>query len=292
MNDKQNFNQSDEINFEPFFQFIINIFKKIGGFFRLYISRLLKGFKTVTMYCLLGVSISVGVSFLITPRYEMEMIVKSNYLSRAYYYNEISALGKLIEGQSYQHLSEALRISTEQAQNLHDIKISDRLINLLGRDTSIANAKTFAIHTEVYDVSLSADLETGILKYLEGNPFALEYKTHRINTLNELISKLENDITEIDTLINVLAEEMIPSSGSGVIFGEPINPTTLLDQSDQLYAKLLHHRAELAFIDNIHLVKSFIPYNNPIFPKKSTFALYGILAGFLLSSILLLAKKP
>jgi hypothetical protein len=293
MNDKENFSQSDEINFEPFFQFIINILKKIGEFFRLYISSLLKGFKTVAVYCLLGGAISVGMSFLIPPHYEMEMIVKSNYLSRAYYYNEISALEKLIEDQNYEYLSEILNISTQQAEELYGIEISDGLINLLGKDTSIVNAKSFAIHVEVHDVSFNADLEKGILKYLEENPFALEYKAHRTATLNNLISKLEKDINEIDTLINILAEEMVPSSnaGSGFIFGEPINPTTLLNQSDQLYSKLLHHKAELAFIDNIHLIKSFTPYNKPSFPKKSTFALYGILMGFLLSSIVVLIKK-
>ncbi len=284
-------NPSDEINFEPFFNFIIRFLKWIGESATFIFSRIIKGYKKVIIGGLLGALSFIGLTFLIQPQFSINMTVSSSLLNKSFFQTEIAILEEVVKDENYTLLAKKLFISEEEAKLIHHIDVRNDSILLLIDDIG-AGDKNFVINIDVYDTKIIENLEEGLLQYLENNPYALEQKKQKKITLLGLISKMEKNINEIDTLIKVVCKGMFPNpQQSGFIYGEPINPTTLIEQSDLAYSKLLRHRHDLQFVDNIHLVKGFTPMMKANFPKKSVFAVIGLITGSLLSILLLFAKK-
>jgi len=283
--------QTDEINFEPFFNFIILFFKTVFGFFNNFYYTVKKNFIKMMIGSFVGIVLFVSLTFIMKPRYGVEMVVSSSFLSTRFFEAEIEILQDLIDEDNVQLLSERLQISEEIILQIHSINVEQYSTRLLYND-SINRTKNFAIQIDIYNTENAKIIQNSILNYLESIPYGIKIKEQRKQNYITLITKSEKELITLDSLISILGKTMIPTANSnGFIYGEPINPISFLERGQIVMGQLLAYENALELIDNIQLVREVTPFEKAKFPKKSYFAIIGLLLGFIIVSSRTWEKK-
>jgi hypothetical protein len=276
--------REDEINFLPLIsqtkQIIIKSYHGAKGTLELALRRIL----LLAVFCFIGILAGWALFKSSKPIYKSEVLLYSNYLNNDYCFQLIGTLEDLVKEQNCDEISEKLEVSTHMATKIKSIsyKNFNPKFQKLYKD-SIALAVPFKIEVLTEDNEILDSLEIGLVSYLENNKFALLRKEVRQHQLEQMQGKLQQEQIKIDSLKTIIKESIIPrGTGTGLIYGEPINPVEIYKEAINLYDKELDIYQELALLKNIELVEGFTSFNKPHSPKLLLNVIVGFFIGFLL----------
>lgn len=248
----------------------------------------------VTFLALLGAGAGWTYYLITPPTYSATLVLTSKDLGNEFCAGEIKNLNALLRDQSYSRLSEVIKIDEQSAKNLKSIEFENYDEGLLEEDT-IASAKPFKVVATVYNNRVFPDIKTGIVNYLENNPYAKTRKEIRKSNLITLQNKFTNEILELDSLKEKLSDNLMPRGGNGFIFGQPIDPLQAHKEAISIFRSELEIKNELALLDNIQVIQDFFPKEKPDHPKlRSSIALFtflGLMLGSLLARFLEMRKS-
>jgi hypothetical protein len=102
-------------------------------------------------------------------------------------------------------------------------------------------------------------------------------------------------IASLDSLTQIVNSSVIPrSTGQGIILGQPVDPVNVYKAQDSFYIQKVNIETELAHINNIETVHSFLKFSEPNYPHIRMLILIALGAGLLLAFFLTpaLGRKP
>jgi hypothetical protein len=273
--------KSEELNLSIYFD---KVFKLAKGSYKTGNSLIKLSLRKIWIV-LLCIIFSVGISFInykmSLPVYKSEMITQSNFLNNDYCYKLLGTIDELVREKNYVALSEKLFISERQAACIKSLSYRNfnPKFQKIFKD-SIQMMVPFRVEVIVSDNSILDSLQLGIMNYLESNEFATIRKKIKEHQLMKMEGKLQYEQLKLDSLKTIIKESIIPrGSGSGLIYGQPINPVDVYKEAISFYEKELIIFEELTLLKNMELIEGFTEFNKPYSPKLWLNLLVGLFIG-------------
>ena len=282
---------NDEIDFGPLYRWLKSIVSSITNGIGSWLNKLAPHKNKIFIYSFLGAVGFVVVSFFVVPYYASNAIFVSKKIDERIQSERVLLINNLLEEENVSEVARILKIPSEDAMTLRSISYSKIKKAKFETDSSKLDV-FFKVSVEVFNNSILDGLEIAILNYLGDIDFVIRKKELEKIRMQKLIGKIQKEIVEIDSLKEIVANNMIPQNGQqGFIYGEPIDPMIIYKEGIELYEKELFLEIALQTMEPIELVTGFGKYSKPAFPKKSYFALAGFGFMFLLSILYFSFKK-
>lgn len=285
---------SEEIDLFTIFQ---SIKRGIAGFVHSIgqlIDFCLKNTKTLLLFCVIGVAMAVGLFFLKKKVYTSELTLSHNRLNNSECYSLINGLTKLIENPgrgNEETLANELNIAIDDVRQIKNIaaKSLNESLEKKYKDSAFV-ILPFKIEVRIYDPAILDDLQTGILNYLEANEFASKRKEIDKKYLERYEEKIRKEITEIDSLKQLVDQSIVPrAGGNGIILGEPIDPVKVYQAGLDLYKIQLNIDEQKQLNNSFEVMIGF----SPAVPSSGLlyFIFWGGLSSFFAGLLWLFGKK-
>ncbi len=255
---------------------------------------LLKLFKIVNrnkliliIFTTLGMAGGIARYYLKVPVYESSMMLRSDILTEAYSETLTDNLKRLIEERNDALLSEKLSITAEEASHLVDIKVE----SVEEANTPVGAVKNiiFLISVEITDNGILENLQAGIVNFLENNEFVKKRIDLRRKRFEALVSQVNKEIKEIDSLKKRMNEGIIYNQqGANLVV---LDPSNVYEKALSLFKEELTYQENLELIDSIQLIEGFTAFKNPIAPKLSLSGGSGLLVGLFLALIIVFTRE-
>lgn len=316
--------REDEIDLRKLFQAIGNFFRNIGrGFINMIIGirRATIRFRILLLIMIIIGSIA-GVVYTKTTKlyYQTSMIISSEYFNAQLVENAISKLNVLCTEPGRDGLARVLNLDATDAklvshfefepfvsdqdvldieilkQKLQSLSVKDQDIKQIVDQIDIHNKKSYVIKVNVFNTSIIKNLQPGLVAYFKDNPYILNrINATRKNTIS-LISKLERDVTRLDSLteafnLNLKTMAKRPNESSNNVYvGENglMNPTDVYNQGVYLYSRLLNAREKLELGSDFEVIDGFTVFSQPENPSSIRAGWYGLVAGLGLGYLLII----
>lgn len=255
---------------------------------------LLKLFKIVNrnkliliIFTTLGMAGGLARYYLKVPVYESSMMLRSDILTEAYSETLTDNLKRLIEERNDALLSEKLSITAEEASHLVDIKVE----SVEEASTPVGAVKNiiFLISVEITDNGILENLQAGIVNFLENNEFVKKRIDLRRKRFEALVSQVNIEIKEIDSLKKRMNEGIIYNQqGANLVV---LDPSNVYEKALSLFKEELTYQENLELIDSIQLIEGFTAFKNPIAPRLSISGGSGLLVGLFLALIIVFTRE-
>lgn len=274
----------EEINLLSIFSIVKNRFIYFLQFIKELISFSIKNIKTLLIFIILGVSISVGLFTLKKTVYISDLTISHSRLNNGECYAMINTLTKIRDNASSNDtiLAEKLGIEAKMAKEIKSIscKALNEALEKNYKDSAFV-LLPFKIEVNVYSTSILDSLQKGILNYLESNEYVSKRKKINREYLDKFEERIKEEIIAIDSLKIIVDKSIIPrSNGNGIILGEPIDPVKVYQTGMELYKSQLNINEQKELNNSFEIIVGF----SPAIPASSLF-LY-IITGFITSLIL------
>lgn len=212
--------RNDEIDLIEVFQKIGNGIKNLFNNFLnlLYLILLFFIRKSILIFAIIVLGIAYGFfQFKTSPRYYSSSLeAYSNAMSSIDIINYINNIHELFKENNKQGLQSKLGLDSKSLEKIKDVKAykvidlnNDGVTDIIDynekyktSDTTISTNR-FVIKVEVYNQDVFPTIQESILNYINQNKYINELNSIRKKQLNELIAKLENEISSLDNLRNV-----------------------------------------------------------------------------------------
>ena len=255
---------------------------------------LLKLFKIVNrnkliliIFTTLGMAGGITRYYLKVPVYESSMMLRSDILTEAYSETLTDNLKRLIEERNDALLSEKLSITAEEASHLVDIKVE----SVEEANTPVGAVKNiiFLISVEITDNGILDNLQAGIVNFLENNEFVKKRIDLRRKRFEALVSQVNKEIKEIDSLKKRMNEGIIYNQqGASLVV---LDPSNIYEKALNLFKEELTYQENLELIDSIQLIEGFTAFNKPIAPRLSISGGSGLMVGLFLALIIVFTRE-
>lgn len=246
----------------------------------------------------LAVAVGMGIAYLnyksTPPKYVSEMILTSTDIRNDYCEDLIEKLNLVIQDGNFPVLARQLRVEESIARSLSNISyapIGDRKTP----EDSILVGQPFVVRVATYNKEAFDSLQAGIHRYLETNEYFMTLKSIRRQRLENLVQKLDKEISQIDSLkMNISFPRGIASSNE-IILGQP-DPVNMFREGITYFNQKMDASAGLVMIDNFHVISGLSPRQKPNSPilgnYLTTGALLGLLAGLVVGITLDSRRTP
>ena len=261
--------QSDELD-------LLNVVSKASSFLQ-------KFGKIIIFFSIGGLLLGIAFYLLLPKQYESKLILHSSILTNEEEIEIIKTWNDLLGKREYAFLSSAMNVSPSLLERV--TKISATEIQKL---YSEKNPNGFIVNVIVLDTAILDDLEDGIIHGLENSYYVKERVETKKANLNDLISKVSQEITNLDstkkTVTNIITNKN-KSTSSLLIDVSGINSEWI-----DLNEKLLDYKEELKFIGAVQVLQSFNKSNKSEDPKISKSLFFGFAFGAFLGYLIALYK--
>lgn len=278
---------NDEVDLGLIVQKIQRGFANLGRKLTYLAGVVTRRFALIATLVLIGIGIAYF-RYLSTPaRYVSRMTLTSTDIRNDFCEDLIKKFNLAIGDGHYTFLSRKLQINKETAQQLAGVSYS-RLDERKWLDDSLVVGQPFIVSLATYDNTVFDTLQTGIKHYLENNEYFLTLKTIRKEKLQSLIQKLDQEISQIDSL-SLKTPVSVPeglANQAGIILGQPVDPVNMFRQEIEYFNQKQDATANLVMADNFHVISGFSPRNKPDSPLLQNYLTPGGLIGFLLGLII------
>ena len=282
-------NNEEEIDFGPLFNWAKRIVQSILSALYHWVVKMYKQRYKIALWSILCGGIAVGISFLIPRQYYSELTLMSRGVESKLLYDKVSIVGTLIDDESFEIVADLLNLSVPTIEKIHSIEYD---MNPPSAKDSIDGIFFFKVNATVFDNTILDSLQGAFLSYLSEIDFVQQRKELHQKRTQKLISKLRNEINQLDSLKEIVAQSLIPKGGQqGFIYGEPLDPITVYREGIDLYEKELDLEIFAETLDPIQIVTEYSTFLKPTFPKKKYFAAIGLGLGALLS-IFFFSRRP
>jgi len=256
---------------------------------------LLKIVKSISKYKLIiflstivGIGLGIGAYQLQTPKYESDMIIQSSILTEAYSNTLTETLERLIKEGNTALLSEKLSLSIDQSSFISSIQVES--ISETGATEDATKNRIFKIHVETTSNAILKDLQFGLISFLENNEYVKKRVNLSKNRLEKLISKVGQEIKEIDSLKTQINQNLLSQkSGSNNLV--ILDPTTVYSEALTLYKDEIGYQNSLELSNSIQLIEGFVAFKKPASPKLSISIVIGLFLGFLVAVGFIIFKE-
>lgn len=309
--------RDDEIDLRKLFQAIGKGFINVGNG----IVNTLIRFRRVShnyKYLLLAMIVGGGVLGIVINKvskahYSTSMLISSSYFNTRLFENNIEKLNTLCDEEERLGLANLLNIEVDVAlnikefyyeplvseqdivdievlkQKLEELKVAEADIQKVIDQMYIQNKRTYIVAVDVFDNSIIEGLQGSIVKFLQNNPYVKNrIRTNKQNQLN-LISKLKEDLRQLDSLKNLFnlnmkanAGRKNESSSSNVYVGESgtLDPTRFYNQSINIYKELQRVETAMELGSDFEVRDSFTVFTVPESPNLKKSVAYSMLIFF------------
>jgi hypothetical protein len=283
---KEERNQSDD---EIDLRLVVN---KIGEGFNALFRKLnylvqvaLKYFLLVSSFFLLGLAAGYGVYYLTKPYYTSSMTLMLANIRNDFIEDQLYKLSGMIDEENYDAVADRLDITLQAASNVKEMKFYNLDQNRIDED-SVLTGSPFRIELSVYDRKLFDSMEPALTSYLENNRYFAKQKRIKQRQVEDMVSKLRNEISSIDSMKTSVSEPKGPVSG--FVYGQPIDPTNLYRESITMYKEQVKLEADLERLDNVEVVTGFAPRRLPTGPSLRKYLAIGGAIAVLIGMVLAL----
>ena len=317
--------REDEIDLRKVFQAIGKGFVNIGKAFVNFVIRIKR--VSVAYKLFLIISIALGISAGITynkmskPYFNTSMLLSSEYFNARLVENNIDKLNTLCGEEEKLGLANVLGINADIAKNikgfdfeplvseqdivdvevlkqkLEELKVKDPDISKVINQIQIQNKKTYILTVQVFDNTIVGNLEESLVKFFRNSPFVRNRININKSSQLALISKLEHDLKQLDSLkrlfnlnLRANAGRKSESTSSSVYVGESgmLDPTSFYDQSVSLYRQLQYAQKRAELGDDFELIDGFTVFSKPESPGLVKTTLSSLLTFMGISYLLII----
>lgn len=256
-------------------------------------------------WLLLIVILGAGTGYLLyhgTERYySSEMIAQPNGFTSIDMANYINDIQDMCERRNMEAISNAFEISEEDAEQIRNIAafffidvnhdgIGDHVdykYKYKPEDTTQSiMLDRILIRAEVLDNTIFQEIRSGIIKYINNNPYLIKVNDIRKRELGDLIAQADREISKLDSLQNFEYYKG-PEEGEGtrsgqiVVLNEKVTQLYYQDKVTLLTQKLSYQKALELATDPITIIKDFTVLQSEENPLSEYLIKYGLLFGFL-----------
>ena len=282
---------SDEIDFEPILEKVFTYFKKKISSILSFFPFVFKNFIQISFGGLLGALVLFGLSHILKPYYRINMAISSTSTGKVFLDQTILGFDKMLKDENYVVLSEKLNLSIEETKEIKSLTAVQTDVYRQNGDSS-KNEYIYYILSDVYSEGILENLQRGLLKNLENNPFAARKREDKRYQLTKSVTHLQNDILALDSIIIKVKKNLGSKNiGSTFVLNEPMRPAELILEKNRLFYTLISFENQLKHLVDIQLITPFDPTYDPFFPKKKWFALIGFLIGAFSTMIFIATKS-
>ncbi len=273
---------SDEIDLRDLFnrtgQTISRWFRAIGRAFLISIIFLIRNTLPLILSILAGIGISFALKWSTKPLFVSEITLQSNAASTADMISNINQLYILIHEKNYNSVASALSISPEDAALIKKIraywvidKNRDAIPDFIDyRDShniydsvDVRMTDRFVVQVIVRKSDEISKMRDRLFSYVNNNPVFVQHNNFRLKMIDELLTRLDYDIEQLDSLQKVKYFEetrnIIPEKGGQVIFIQDHSTQLVYNDIYDLYGrkqsldgqKSLHNQI-LSVINDFH----------------------------------------
>ncbi|CAM3517206.1 Chain length determinant protein [Pontibacter korlensis] len=229
-------------------------------------------FLKVLFFTLIGLGVGYGIFYTTKPFYTSSMTLMLADIRNEFVEEQLSKLGQMVSDGNFEAVADRLDISTEAAKQIKDMQFSNLDQDRISED-SILTGSPFRIELSLYNSSVFNSMEPAIVSYLENNRYFLKQKSIRQRKVQDLIAKLNEEISSIDSVKSAAVTPRGPVNG--FVYGAPLDPTTLYRESIKMFEERVKLEAELEQLDNIQVVSGFLPRSKPSGPDLLKHLLIG-----------------
>lgn len=217
---------------------------------------LIKNMVTLLISIFIGIGISYIVKWTTKPFYISEVTFRSNVVPNSEMLSHINKLGYLLEQKNYSQVSAALSIGPENDPGIIDLEgfwVIDKNNDSIPDFTDYRNMHNvydtlnvrmkdrFVIRVKVRDPGSLSRIRDGIESYANSNIIFQKRNELRLKQNDELLSRIDYDILQLDSLQKVKYFEetrnRIPEKGGQMIFLQEQNTQLVYDNIYSLYKK-------------------------------------------------------
>lgn len=276
---------NDEIDLSPLFKKLDKVINKASRTTSRFWKIIRLRSYIIAVFILVGIGVGVLLYTTAKPVYNSSVTLTSSILPLEFCKDIVDNLNTLAAENNHDLLSKKLNISTSAASDI----VGFEFIYLHPYLDSIVKGHPFRVEVEVYDNAVLNDVQQGMVALLENNNYTKERRERGIAKLQLLRDKLDLELKQMDSLKQAIAQSIIPrGSGSGLIYGEPLDPVNVYKEIINLYERKLTVENELSFMNSIHVVNDFLPRGNPDSPVLLKNILYGAIIGLILGIFIVL----
>lgn len=219
--------------------------------------------------------------------YESRMLVSSTILTESLSKTLAEDLFKLVKEKNLTALSDKLKISPEVASKISKIEIKNALEKSEGIKEEEKNNLTITCQSS--DNTIWLDLQAGIIKYFENNPYVKIRVDQRKAYYTEIIQKIDKELVDLNELKSRITNGQPATSGNEnlVLF----DPTTVNTKIIELNKERFNYKNELETINSVQVVEGFTVFQKPISPKLSISLAAGSSFGLFIVAIIIAYKS-
>lgn len=276
---KPDIDLSDEIDLNLLVRKVRAFFSKIFSFFEIIFYLILRKWIFFLILTLLGTAIAYSIHSIRRPYYGYSMTVLLSEIRNDFVRNLIGNLSLLVNEKNYSEVSRQLNIELEAAKQIKSIGYSNLDESRIPEDSVVVGAP-FLISVELYDKSIPAQIEKGIVQYLENNRYLMMQKRIKKEHLESIVQKLKRDIASIDSTKVNSAQPKGPVNG--FVYGAPVDPANLYRESVAMFERQASLESSLKRLEIFDVIVHFAPRKGPTGPNQRKYMAAGALAFFFL----------
>jgi hypothetical protein len=280
---------SEEIDLAYVFRPVTRLFQPIfDGIARHFAALKANIFLFIGLFLLIS-ALGYCLRYVIPRSYETEGVFASRYLPVKYC--------ELIADDLNDHvgepaLAEELHVGGDVADNIAKISLNPVTDLVDPRDTTI---QSFVLHLHLRKIDLLDSIQRALVGYFDNNEYTLRKAEDKRTALLTMRTNVTAKIASLDSLTQIVNSSVIPrSTGQGIILGQPVDPVNVYKAQDSFFIQKVKIETELAHINNIETIHSFLKVSEPNYPHIRILALIAIGTGLVLAFFLTpaLGKKP
>lgn len=240
-------------------------------------------FWLILSFFLLGMALGLARFYTERKVYENRMVVSSTILTKSYGKILVDKVNKHLNENNVDVITKDLKISPETVASVRYLKIEP----ITEADES-KEADRFIIIAETYRQDRLGDLQNGLVYYFENNEFAKIREHQNKEFLRQVISKLDQEIKDMeDFKVRLFKGDFLQSAKGNVMF----DPTVVNSKILELTKEKLNFQNSFALANSVHVIEGFTPFEKPSKPKLTISLAGGALSGLILVAIVLGLKS-
>ncbi len=280
---------SEEIDLAYFFRPVTKLMRRISDRIARHFAALKANIFLFIAIFLLVSAVGICLRFVLPHSYATEGIFASRFLPVKY-------CDKLTEDLN-QHLSEPLlsaqlHIGGDVADDITKISL-DPVTDLVDpRDTTL---QSFVLYIHLKKMDHLDSIQRALVGYFDNNEFTVRRREERKVALLKLRTNVIAKIASLDSLTQIVNNSVIPrSTGQGIILGQPVDPVNVYRAQDTFFKTKVSIETELADMDNIETIQSFLKLSEPNYPRFTLLIVCFIGGGLVLAFFLtpFVGRKP
>lgn len=219
----------------------------------------MRNFMKIGLVVAVFIAVGLGLYFSKSAYYTSGMTVTHVRIGNDYCKELVNNLGTLIDGKENTELQLQLKLSPQVATKILKIEYSDLNEALSKRFMDSTNVIIpFKVVVNVLDKSILDTLQNHIVGYLESNPMALHLKTIDLNVINNTEQRVQHEIMQVDSLKDIVSASLVMKSGSGIVYGEPVDPVQVYRAAMDLFEKKMNLNKKQALMNSFEIA---VPFN-------------------------------